>query len=55
MLEKAEAIRDDLRKKLMEDFPELSLPEINLKVLRLLTPVRMGKNYTEPAYYEYFG
>lgn len=51
MLEKAEAIRDDLRNKLLEDFPELSLPEINMKVLRSLTPVRMGKSYTEPAYY----
>lgn len=51
MLEKAEAIRDDLRNKLLEDFPELSLPEINLKVLKSLTPVRMGKSYTEPAYY----
>lgn len=51
MLEKAEAIRDDLRNKLLEDFPELSLPEINMKVLKSLTPVRMGKSYTEPAYY----
>jgi hypothetical protein len=50
MLEKSEMIRADLRKKLMEDFPELSLPEINMKVLRSLTPVRIGKNYTEPAY-----
>ncbi len=48
---KSEAIRADLRNKLMEDFPELSSPEINMKVLRSLTPVRMGKNYTEPAYY----
>jgi hypothetical protein len=48
---KAEAIRADLRNKLMEDFPELSLPEINMRVLTSLTPVRMGKNYTEPAYY----
>ena len=55
MLDKAEAVRSDLRYKLMEDFPELSLPEINMKVLRSLTPVRMGKSYTEPAYYEYFG
>ncbi|HEX9388949.1 MAG TPA: hypothetical protein VF918_21680 [Anaerolineales bacterium] len=51
MLEKAEAIRADLRSKFMEDFPELSLPEINMKVLRSFTPVRTGKNYTEPAYY----
>ena len=55
MLEKAEAVRTDLRNKLMEDFPELSLPEINMKVLRSLTPVRIGKSYTEPAYYKYFG
>jgi hypothetical protein len=48
---KAEAIRTDLRNKLMKDFPELSLPEINMKLLRSLTPVRMGKSYTEPAYY----
>ncbi len=48
---KTEVIRTDLRNKLMEDFPELSLSEINMKVLRSLTPVRMGKNYTEPAYY----
>lgn len=50
-LQKAEAIRSDLRNKLNIDFPELSLPEINMKMLRSLTPVRMGKNYTEPAYY----
>jgi hypothetical protein len=48
---KSEAIGADLRNKLMEDFPELSMSEINMKVLRSLTPVRMGKNYTEPAYY----
>jgi hypothetical protein len=52
---KAEAIRSDLRNKLKKDFLELSLPEINMKVLRSLTPVRMGKSYTEPAYHEYFG
>jgi len=50
MCRKSEAIRSDLRNKLMEDFPELSLPEINMKMLRSLTPVRIGKNYTEPAY-----
>ena len=49
--QKAEAVRADLRNKLGKDFPELSLPEINMKVLRSLTPVRMGKTYTEPAYY----
>jgi hypothetical protein len=48
---KSEEIRADLRNKLMEDFPELSLPEINMKVPRSLTPVRIGKNYTKPAYY----
>jgi hypothetical protein len=48
---KSEAIRSDLRNKLRIDFPELSFPEINMKVLRSLTPVRMGKTYTEPAYY----
>ena len=48
---KAEAIRSDLRNKLKKDFPELSLPEINMKVLRSFTPVRIGRNYTEPAYY----
>ncbi|MDP1545560.1 MAG: hypothetical protein Q8L87_06015 [Anaerolineales bacterium] len=52
---KAEAIRAELRNKLMKDYPELSLPEINMKMLRSLTPVRMGKNYTEPACHEYFG
>jgi hypothetical protein len=52
---KAEAIRSDLRNKLRKDFPELSMPEINMKVLRSLTPVRMGRSYTEPAYHEYFG
>jgi len=52
---KAEAIRFDLRNKLRKDFPELSLPEINMKMLRSLTPVRMGKSYTEPAYHEHFG
>lgn len=48
---KSEMIRADLRNKLMKDFPELSMSEINMKMLRSLTPVRMGKNYTEPAYY----
>jgi hypothetical protein len=52
---KSEEIRADLRNKLIKDFPELSLPEISMKVLRSLTPVRMGKSYTEPAYYEHFG
>ena len=52
---KAEAIRADLRDKLRKDFPELALPEINMKMLRSLTPVRIGKSYTEPAYNEHFG
>ena len=52
---KSEAIRADLRNKLRKDFPELSMPEINMKVLRSLTPVRIGKSYTEPAYHENFG
>jgi hypothetical protein len=51
MLQKSEMVRSDLRSKLKEDFPEFSMPEINMKVLRSLTPVRMGKSYTEPAYY----
>lgn len=55
MIRKSEEIRADLRNKLRKDFPELSLPEINMKVLRSLTPVRIGKSYTEPAYYEQFG
>ena len=52
---KSEVIRADLRNKLIKDFPELSKSEINMKMLRSLTPVRMGKNYTEPAYNEHFG
>ena len=48
---KSEATRADLRNKFRQDFPELSLSEINMRVLRALTPVRMGKSYTEPAYY----
>lgn len=48
---KSEEIRADLQDKLRKDFPELLLPEINMKVLRSLTPVRIGKTYTEPAYY----
>lgn len=52
---KAEQICSDLRHKLRQDFPELSLPETNMKVLRSLTPVRMGKSYSVPAYHEHFG
>jgi hypothetical protein len=52
---KAETMRADLREKLKKEFPELSEAEINMKVLRSLTPVRIGKNYTEPAYHEHFG
>ena len=51
MLAMSEMVRTDLRNKFKEDFPELSMPEINMKILRSLTPVRMGKSYTEPAYY----
>ncbi len=47
MLEKAEMVRTDLRNKLMKDLPEISM---NMKVLRSLTPIRIGKTYTEPAY-----
>ncbi|MBI5964423.1 MAG: hypothetical protein HY863_13180 [Chloroflexi bacterium] len=54
-IRKAEAIRADLRNKLVRDFPELSMPEINMKILRSLTPVRIGKSYTEPAYQDHFG
>jgi len=50
-LQKAEMDRTDLRNKLKEDFPELSISEINMKMLRSFTPVRIGKNYTEPPYY----
>jgi hypothetical protein len=52
--QKSEAIRADLRKKLIKDFPELAMSEINMKVLRSLTSVRIGKSYTEPAYFEYW-
>ncbi len=52
-VQKTEEIRTDLRNKFMQDFPELSMPEINMKILRSLTSVRMGKSYTEPAYYEW--
>ena len=50
-LQKTEMARADLRNKFMEDFPELSLPEINMKVLRSLTPLRIGKRYSESPYY----
>ena len=50
-LRETEMIRTDLRNKYMEDFPELTMPEINMKVLRSFTPVRMGKAYSEPPYY----
>ena len=55
IVRKSEEIRADLRNKLRKDFPELSLPEINMKVLRSLSPVRIGKSYTEPAYVELLG
>jgi hypothetical protein len=50
-LRETEMIRTDLRNKFMEDFPELTMPEINMKVLRSFTPVRMGKASSEPPYY----
>ncbi len=50
-LQKAEILRSDLSNKLMKDFPELTLSEINMKVLRSFTPVRIGKDYSEPPYY----
>jgi hypothetical protein len=51
-LQKTEEVRADLRNKFIEDFPELSSSEVNMMVLRSLTSVRMGKTYTEPAYYD---
>ena len=54
-IRKAEALRTDLRNKLMKDYHELPISEINMKMLRSLTPVRIGKSYTEPAYHEHFG
>ena len=50
---KTEEIRADLRHKLVKDFPELSKAEINMMILRSMSPVRMGKSYTEPAYNEH--
>jgi len=50
-LKETEIVRADLRNKFIEDFPELSMPEINMKVLRSLTPVRIGKRYSESPYY----
>lgn len=54
-LRKTEMVRSDLRNKLMEDFPEFSKSEINMKVLRSFTPVRMGKLNTEPPYFASLG
>jgi hypothetical protein len=51
-LRKTEMLRADLHNKLMKDFPELSMSEINMKILRSFTPVRIGKNYTEPVYFD---
>lgn len=51
-LQKTEEVRADFRNKFIEDFPELSSSEVNMMVLRSLTSVRMGKTYTEPAYYD---
>jgi hypothetical protein len=52
-LRETEMIRAALRNKLMEDFPELSKSEINMKILRSFKSVRMGKTYSEPPYHEY--
>jgi hypothetical protein len=50
-LRETEMMRTDLRNKFEEDFPELSLPEINMKVLCSFTPLRMGNISSEPPYY----
>ena len=39
----AEKVRAELRDKFRKEFPELSLSEINMKVLESLTPVRMER------------
>jgi hypothetical protein len=53
-LRETEMIRTNLRNKFLEDFPELSMPEINMKVLCSFTPVCIGKTYSEPPYYGSF-
>ena len=42
-LQAAEKVRAELRDKFTKEFPELSMPEINMKVLEYLTPVRMER------------
>jgi hypothetical protein len=42
-LQAAEKVRAELRDKFTREFPELSMPEINMKVLEYLTPVRMER------------
>ncbi|MEA3349089.1 MAG: hypothetical protein U9Q82_00545 [Chloroflexota bacterium] len=37
----AEFVKSALRGTFSRQFPELSLPELNMKILRYLTPVRM--------------
>ena len=53
-LREAEMVRADLRQKLIEYFPDLTMSEINMKVLRSLTPVRVGKEYSLPSYEDGF-
>ena len=42
-LQAAEKVRAEFRDKFTKEFPELSLPEINMKVLESLTPVRINR------------
>lgn len=42
-LQAAEKVRAELRDKFTKEFPELSMPEINMKVLEYLTPVQMER------------
>ena len=42
-LQAAEKVRAELRDKFRKEFPELSMSEINMKVLESLTPVRMER------------
>ena len=53
-LRKAEAIRADLRNKLKKDFPELSLPEINMKMLTSLIPGQPWKNSFIESFHDKF-
>jgi hypothetical protein len=47
-LQAAEKVRAELRDKFTKEFPELSMPEINMKVLEYLTPVRMVRMERKP-------